>query len=437
MHYTYYSTVCWNLIVNNQRGMNLESTVKYTVLYCNSFFNNSEQAIDDGTGNQWYDSKTLEGNYWSDYSGIGPYEIGGSAGANDPYPIYDLDGDLLPDSWEIQHGLDPMDPTDAALDKDNDGMSNIWEFINDFNASDSSDATLDKDNDGMTNLYEYQHDLLVGTDDAALDRDNDGMSNIWEFINDFNASDPSDALLDKDNDGMTNLYEYQHGLLAGTDDAALDKDNDGMPNIWEFTHGLSASNLSDANVDLDGDLIINIDEFQGGSNPRDFWSVPIFSLSLIHFVIAFLIVAMLIVISAIVTRIKVRETVITRLKTPDHATAKKLLVTGFKDYPAYVRAEKDAKEYILSGNETYRQGDHETAIQQYEIALYIFETLANLPLIAETVFILASVLKENGLLTAESQVLQRFPRTFTDDPIIEALKVMVQDLLVLNGEKTE
>jgi hypothetical protein len=41
----------------------------------------------------------------------------------------DSDHDGLPDAWETLYGLDPKDPTDAALDKDLDGASNAQEFI--------------------------------------------------------------------------------------------------------------------------------------------------------------------------------------------------------------------------------------------------------------------------------------------------------------------
>lgn len=40
----------------------------------------------------------------------------------------DSDGDGLPDQWEIKHGLNPQDPTDADLDTDKDGFTNLEEF---------------------------------------------------------------------------------------------------------------------------------------------------------------------------------------------------------------------------------------------------------------------------------------------------------------------
>ena len=40
----------------------------------------------------------------------------------------DDDGDQMPDSFELQFNLDPLDPADAQLDLDNDGMSNLEEY---------------------------------------------------------------------------------------------------------------------------------------------------------------------------------------------------------------------------------------------------------------------------------------------------------------------
>ncbi len=36
----------------------------------------------------------------------------------------------MPDDWETEHGLDPLDPSDASGDPDGDGVTNLQEFRN-------------------------------------------------------------------------------------------------------------------------------------------------------------------------------------------------------------------------------------------------------------------------------------------------------------------
>jgi hypothetical protein len=44
-------------------------------------------------------------------------------------PYKDTDNDGMPDDWEIKHGLNPKDPTDAAVITKS-GYSNIEEYLN-------------------------------------------------------------------------------------------------------------------------------------------------------------------------------------------------------------------------------------------------------------------------------------------------------------------
>jgi parallel beta-helix repeat protein len=77
------------LVGNGVYGIGLSDVSDYNVIHHNDFIangQNTSQACDNGTNNQWYDETVLEGNYWSDYSGNGSYLIAGSAGASDPYP---------------------------------------------------------------------------------------------------------------------------------------------------------------------------------------------------------------------------------------------------------------------------------------------------------------------------------------------------------------
>jgi predicted outer membrane repeat protein len=71
----------------------------------------------------------------------------------------DTDGDGIPDGWEVQHGLDPLDPTDANLDSDGDGLTDYEEY-------------------------------LLGTDPNNWDTDGDGISDGSEVNQGYDPLDP-------------------------------------------------------------------------------------------------------------------------------------------------------------------------------------------------------------------------------------------------------
>ncbi|ODS22433.1 hypothetical protein AB835_14200 [Candidatus Endobugula sertula] len=99
----------------------------------------------------------------------------------------DMDGDGLPDSYEVANGLDPNDPIDAREDSDNDGLNALAEFNagTDINSSDT-------DSDGITDGEE----VVTGedgyiTNPILADTDGDGFSDGLEV--DL-GTDPSDDL---------------------------------------------------------------------------------------------------------------------------------------------------------------------------------------------------------------------------------------------------
>jgi hypothetical protein len=53
-------------------------------------------------------------------------------------PLADTDGDGLPDNWELFHGLNITNATDAASDMDADGRSALAEFQSRTDPADSA-----------------------------------------------------------------------------------------------------------------------------------------------------------------------------------------------------------------------------------------------------------------------------------------------------------
>lgn len=59
-----------------------------------------------------------------------PEEVGGWPELKSILAPKDFDQDGMPDEWEIQHGLNPQDPSDGNQDIDNDGYTNVEEYLN-------------------------------------------------------------------------------------------------------------------------------------------------------------------------------------------------------------------------------------------------------------------------------------------------------------------
>jgi hypothetical protein len=96
-------------------------------------------------------------------------------------------------------------PPAAKNDSDGDGMPNDWELAHGLNPNDRTDATKDPDNDGLNNLTEYQ----IGSDPQKADSDGDGMPDGWEQKHGLDVL-KNDSSGDPDGDHLTNLGEYKH-----------------------------------------------------------------------------------------------------------------------------------------------------------------------------------------------------------------------------------
>ncbi len=72
-------------------GLRIDFSSDHNIIHHNIFIDNihngSSQAVDDGEFNIWFDVNSQEGNFWNDYSGVGPYLIYGYSNSTDPYPL--------------------------------------------------------------------------------------------------------------------------------------------------------------------------------------------------------------------------------------------------------------------------------------------------------------------------------------------------------------
>jgi hypothetical protein len=362
-----------------------------------------------------------------------------SDGMNDSYEIQngfnptnlddsygDSDDDEMRNGWEVNYNLNPWDPSDAQKDADGDGMPNFWEAIHTLNPRDSSDAQKDPDGDKLPNWWEFQMGLNPGDEnDALIDSDGDNLINIAEF--NFSSS----AILnDTDGDGMLDYYEYQMKFNPNYNESEDDFDGDGMTNIWEYLNHFNATNRLDGREDPDGDGILNIDEFKADTDPHDFWSFPLISLSRIHVILASIITLIAL---SIFTFQKIRKSrrrkLILRFNAPDYSTALLIASAGYTDYNDLIDARANANILITKGIRFYSQGSFRQAILTLEKALSAFERLRSDRFIAETVYLMAKVHKEMTLLSEESSFLRRFPKPKNVPSIIHGFDLMVKALL--------
>jgi hypothetical protein len=98
-----------------------------------------------------------------------------------PPPPPDTDGDGFTDDVDNCPTVSNPDQADhegdgdgdaCDEDDDNDGMPDTWEIAHGLDPLDAADAEADNDGDGLTNLQEFQH----GTDPDDPDTDGDGVS---------------------------------------------------------------------------------------------------------------------------------------------------------------------------------------------------------------------------------------------------------------------
>ena len=144
-------------------------------------------------------------------------------------PASDVDGDGMPDVFELANGLDPF-TNDTALDLDGDTLTNLQEFT-----LGTAPNRRDTDSDGLNDDKE----VALGTKPLDPDTDKDGIPdgidpNPFTANDDFDGDGIADADdLDIDGDGLSNTDE----LARGTDPRKADTDGDGWRDGVEVEAG--------------------------------------------------------------------------------------------------------------------------------------------------------------------------------------------------------
>ncbi len=182
--------------------------------------------------------------------------------------LADTDGDGIPDGWEYEYGLDPVDPADALFDEDLDGPDGLNNFEEWINRTDP--FASDSDNDFVIDGAEVN---VYGTDPLAHDTDLDGLWDGQEVIDtDLDESNGLDGGFfpnwnggdfDFDGfiDGPTDWDTDGDGMPDGFEVLTAFNDTNGMRIIRDGTQRLNPMDQLDGTADEDGDGLSNLEEW--------------------------------------------------------------------------------------------------------------------------------------------------------------------------------
>ncbi|MBP5640256.1 MAG: hypothetical protein J6X55_12300, partial [Victivallales bacterium] len=156
----------------------------------------------------------------------------------------DTDGDGMPDWWEDEYSLDKTNPNDAALDDDNDGVCNLFEYL----------CGMDPTNPNTKNRILY---VMVGgtyikvhqVDTVFYQVNEDGTDGTAVVPDEGNeVADLSDGEVDYDGDGIANANEkgifYAGNILNSYNSQPnlYDTDDDGV-NDYDEIHALNTDSM--------------------------------------------------------------------------------------------------------------------------------------------------------------------------------------------------
>ena len=172
----------------------------------------------------------------------------------------DTDGDGIPDRWEVDHGLNPYDPSDANLDYNYDNLTNLEEYKKRWDPWDK-----DTDDDGISNYAEYTGLFGFFSDPVEKDTDDDGLDDLKEicrYIDTDNQRQIDEIHLKRDQ--LRKLREKYPYVL---DPLNPDVDGDGLDDGDEIKHDTSPNTIDwDRDGLNDGD---EVHKYQTEPTERD------------------------------------------------------------------------------------------------------------------------------------------------------------------------
>jgi hypothetical protein len=194
----------------------------------------------------------------------------------------DFDGDKVTDGYEFTYLLTDEYHPSSAQSIDGDTIPDDWEIfiIGDEGTYDDDD---DPDGDRVPNLFEYYgkyddqtadylNPLDKSTNSIYDDTDSDGVFDDFEVYYGYDPNyitDGNHLNFDYDNDKLTLLDEFiggEYGSALNPRDST-NSDSDSLPDDWERYY---FGNLNQYNwLDADSDGLDNDDEFSYGADPTN------------------------------------------------------------------------------------------------------------------------------------------------------------------------
>ena len=179
----------------------------------------------------------------------------GNHNRRSPCGLIDSDCDGLPNSYEIEVGLNPQ-LHDILNDIDGDGLNNITEL-----GLGSDIFARDTDSDGMPDKYEYTFGLDLLSHDAFEDADADGYTNFDEYSVKSDPNDPlSTALRENGAQQWSHSGQFKESAVDKAQNSyvvqgsTLVKYDQFGSSIWQVDLGYSDVSLMPTVID--GELLI-------------------------------------------------------------------------------------------------------------------------------------------------------------------------------------